>query len=335
MSIYLYALLLAVATVSSLVVIDNGHAGTEYKMFSTSNNPLPPPPVVPCNVTKVGLPKSSATVLYTNSVQDYIPLRVICTAGVPTMTYRITCLGSAGAGSDKNKSKLAVDNDDLLFDQHATASTCYSSAYCLGFRDVNGNVYTVYDVTCKSNGYIAGYLLMNPRYYPRVSSGCLVKEMDSWSLVTQTNVPAKQPYTMSYTTYAGLQYSDSPDLSDAAEVTTATPFNVNFNAYCIQMTSRLTSVFGHSVNITAEGVALGDMDFPATSTEQVVGVYQLKQTFIHSVSNAWSTAVYNQNVKNDASCSSNQCNCVLLTETDFIDYYDDMFLGVSGVDRAC
>lgn len=318
MSIYLYSLLLCVASLSSVAV-------------PATNNPLPPSPNIPCNVTKVGLPKTSSSLVYQNNIQDYVALRVMCTQGTPTMTYRITCYGSAAPGGISQTN----NSDELMFNNHVIASTCYSSAYCLGFRDPLGYVYTVYDFVCKSNGYEAGDLLVNPKYYSRVVSGSFVKEIDVWSLVEHDNIPANQPYTMTYTGYAGLERLNAPDLSDAVGVTTATPYNSNFDAYCSQMTTRLTSVFGHSVNITSEALVDYEMYFPPTTTEQVVGIYKLKQTFMHVMSYAWVSAVSNQNTKNQAMCASNQCNCVLLFDTSFMDYYDDMFLGVSGVDRPC
>lgn len=278
---------------------------------------LPPWPVVPCNVSKVGLPGSSASIKFDSSIQDYIGLKVTCITTSTTLET-INCLSGAAAGSKNDR------------------NVGFNDGYCLGVRDSRGNVFQSYSFTCTSAGYSPCTVLLDPVHYASTVRGTYTMEVDYWSLVQEAFVPPGLPHKMGITESYGVSQTSASLLSDSVGVETQDGWNSNYASYTEDMSSRLTEAFLHQVTID-ESVTIDEtFYFNATSVDQVDGVYQLIQMYQTIPSTTLQNAISTQNANLQSDCYSFLAmHCYMFSLPVTYKYSANTYLQIVGTDSTC
>ncbi len=287
--------------------------------FANGASVLPPRPVVPCDVSAVGLPVTSGSIYFNNTVQDYIGLKVTCFE-TSSVLENLECFTS------KRRSDSAIHNRNIDFED----------GHCLGIRDIHGNVFQSYSFTCTNAGYSPGTVLLDPVYYKHTVQGTYVKEQDYWSLVQQAFVPANTPHKMEVIESYGVSQTSASALSDSVGVSTQDSWSNNFGGYTKDMSSSLTEIFAHQTTID-ESVTIDEtFYFNATVAEQVDGVYQLVQFYQTIPSISLQQAITKNNAQNHDDCDSflhDRCYSFSLPVT--YRYSANTYLQVAGTDRPC
>lgn len=285
---------------------------------------LPPPPVVPCNVTSVGLPNKSLAIGVSNIPQDYIALKIVCTKANPDAWEHITCWKS---GDTLPKSNCT---------QNGYQRNCYESAWCLGVRNNYGAVYSHFDFYCNAKGESPGTVLLTPSRYPNmIEKGTLVWDQDYWSLVQQAHVPAGVPYNMSVLESYGVSETTGQFLSDSVGISTVNYWGTYLYGYTVEMSTKLSAIFSPTT-IDEYATPRKIYQFNATSANQVVGVYQLRRVYSTHPSSQFKAQIDEWNESRYSACiSTMQCSCYELEMPSTYTYSANTFLQVYGVDEPC
>ncbi len=286
---------------------------------------LPPPPDPGCQPTPTGLPSTSLSIFFESKLEDYVAAKVTCTQSSP-VKETITCYQCNLKKINSSNIFFNVTNNETF-----SGTINNSGACCSGIRDQKGNIYNEITFYC-SPGLVPGTLLLDPRY--KVFDGASLKEEDYWSLITQSITPAHQSHTTYVKETYGVKENQAYLLSDSNGVRTTTSWNNNFGAYTNEMSSRLTEVYFHSIEIDMSVSITQEYSFNPLNTSQVDGIYELMQHYetILPKSAYDKLNYYNNSFKNQ--CKNGRGACYQLTYSNPYTYESKTYLQIVGIDNA-
>ena len=142
---------------------------------NTTTNQLPPQPVVPPNVTEVGLPSRSDSVFSDGSTLDYVPWAIYC--------QEAECSGKVTSIGDNIIGIMAPDG------------TVHQPKWSF-----DGNM-----------GDLLYVLMVNPR--SAAAQGTIIQLEEYWQLLTSSIVPADTPHTTTWTVTSGISQTQAETMS--------------------------------------------------------------------------------------------------------------------------
>ena len=141
---------------------------------AADEGPLPPPPVIPPDVTRTGLPARSATVEVDGDVIDYLPVSVYCKASGCSWTVEVT------------------------------------GAPWLGIMTPAGKQVKKYDCS-GSNGQFLYAMMGDPA--TNLGNGTVIRQTRYWKRLTQSVVPANTPHETSIAVTSGITQTQGETMS--------------------------------------------------------------------------------------------------------------------------
>jgi hypothetical protein len=202
----------------------------------TDPGQLPPQPAVPSNPVETGLPATSASIIFSGALLDYVPIAVFCNASscgwtVNEISSPVVGLINPQGGQQSSGSFSANWNQLMYTEMIDPAST--------------------------------------------VAQGSTVLETDYWQLQFQDIVPPNQPYTITHQLTSGVSQTDTTSFS----YTVGISVGGSYADITADMSASLTKSFEHSVTVTTEETDTREIPVTVQSYTQIVGLYQLMQTF--------------------------------------------------------
>jgi hypothetical protein len=108
-----------------------------------------------------------------------------------------------------------------------------------------------------------------------VAAGSMLLETDYWKLAWSVSVPATEPFDHDLSVASGLAETDASSFTE----TIGAKIGGNIKGITGDLSFQLTKSFSHSVTITSQTTDTDHYHWLAKPQPQVVGVYQLMQSF--------------------------------------------------------
>lgn len=142
----------------------------------------------------------------------------------------------------------------------------------IGIMTPDGDVVQRYQTKVITPGSLSCVWMFDPKSELGIETS--IRQKLYWNRVSQSLIPEKTPHTTSVSVTSGITETEGESLSFSIGA------KVGFSkVITADLSSTLTKSFSHQVSITNQTSVTEQFAFPEKPVKQVVGIYQVNQTF--------------------------------------------------------